>query len=115
MDFDPHGRLMADVARLIEELALQRFREVLLRYPMVAEGVGVGVTLAVAQALRVAVRVLQVVWHLDFALVLDGRQGIEEAEGTVALRCGCEVEGGLREVETALRQAHVIESLRGCR
>src|SRR5690606_3130816 len=53
-------RLVAAARRVVEHLPLQRLWQVLLRHPVVTVGVRVGVTRAVAEALRVAVSVAQV-------------------------------------------------------
>ncbi len=111
------GHLVADaplvalVARLVEDLALQRLGQVLLRHPVVAVGVGVEVALAVAKALLVAAGVLEVDRHLGLPLLLHRRQGVEEAQRRVRLGRRGQVERRLGQVEAALGQPHPVERL----
>ena len=66
----------------IEDAPPQAFGQVLLGYPMVAIGMRVEIAFAVAEALGVSVRVLQVGGHFG-GLRLDGGERVEVSEGGV--------------------------------
>src|SRR5690606_989504 len=89
--------------------------QVLLRHPVVLVGVRVEVTLAMTKTLSVSVRVLEVIGNLGLALLLDGRQRVEERHRRVALRCRGQVEGRLRQVEAPLRHTYVVVRARRSR
>ncbi len=111
-DIIPNLALIAQVAWLVEDAALQAGRQVLLRDPVIAVGVRVEVALAVPHVLRVAAGILELIRHLGFLLLLHHAQRVEESERAVALRRSRQVEAGHRQVKAPLRQSHIIERLR---
>src|SRR5690554_1376944 len=94
---------------MIEDLSLQRSREILLWHPMVMIGMRIEVSLSMTEPLLISVAIFQMIGDIDILLLLNCFQCIEESHGGIGLGCCSKVESGVSEVKTSFGKTDTFE------